>query len=286
MLLAQGPPQTGAVASDAPQAGVARTGSATSFPTHPPGDPTAIERGKKAYRTNCAYCHGDDARGGENGGTNILRSEFVMKDKNGEVLRRFLLNQGETGHSGVREGILKFDFTQGQASDLAAFVTDISAFIHDFTLSSRDPGRMRPPTIVVGNARAGELYFKAKCASCHSTSGDLKGIASRIPDAKTLQQTWLLPRTPGGRGGPAGPLPGTTATVTQPDGQTIDGRLTRLDDFIVVLVTADGTERTFNRDRGNPKVEVHDPRQPHRDLLPKYTDKDIHDVTAYLVTLE
>jgi cytochrome c oxidase cbb3-type subunit III len=276
ILLAQGQPATG----------VPGTGSATAFPTHPAGDPTTIERGKKAYQTNCAYCHGNDARGGENGGTNILRSEYVMKDKNGESLRQFLLNSGEKAHSGVREGILKFDFTQGQASDLAAFVTDISAFIHDFTLSSRDPGRMRPPTIVVGNARAGEVYFKAKCASCHSATGDLKGIASRIPDAKNLQQTWLLPRIPGGRGGPAGPLPGTTATVTQPDGEKAEGRLVRLDDFIAVLVTADGTERRFNRERGNPKVELHDPRQPHRDLLPQYTDKDIHDVTAYLVTLE
>ena len=35
-----------------------------------------------------------------------------------------------------------------------------------------------------------------------------------------------------------------------------------------------------------PKVEIHDPLQAHTDLLGKYTDADIHNVTAYLVTLK
>ena len=34
------------------------------------------------------------------------------------------------------------------------------------------------------------------------------------------------------------------------------------------------------------RVEVKNPRQPHLDLLRTYTDKDMHDVTAYLVTLK
>jgi hypothetical protein len=33
-------------------------------------------------------------------------------------------------------------------------------------------------------------------------------------------------------------------------------------------------------------VEVHDPMQAHKDLLSVYSDKDMHDVTAYLVTLK
>jgi cytochrome c oxidase cbb3-type subunit 3 len=31
---------------------------------------------------------------------------------------------------------------------------------------------------------------------------------------------------------------------------------------------------------------VHDPLQAHKDLLAVLTDKNIHDVTAYLVTLK
>ena len=40
------------------------------------------------------------------------------------------------------------------------------------------------------------------------------------------------------------------------------------------------------RDGAVPKVEIHDPLKPHVDLLGKLTDPDIHNVTAYLVTLK
>jgi len=243
------------------------------FPTRAPGDPVAVARGRTAYQTNCAYCHGDDARGGENGGNNLLRSEHLMKDKNGETLGRYLQSVKDNEH--------KFTFAAGQVSDVAAFV-------HSFRVSSRDVGRMRPSTIVVGDARAGEVYFKSHCGSCHSPTGDLKGVASRFADPRTLQQTWLLPVVIGGRGAVAPPsnAPAVTVTVTLASGEKVEGRLGRIDDFIVTAIAADGTSRSFRREGETPKVEVHDPMKPHKDLLAVYTDKDIHDVTAYLVTLK
>ena len=36
----------------------------------------------------------------------------------------------------------------------------------------------------------------------------------------------------------------------------------------------------------HPVVDVRDPLEPHIKLLPTYTDRDIHNVTAYLVTLK
>jgi cytochrome c oxidase cbb3-type subunit 3 len=66
----------------------------------------------------------------------------------------------------------------------------------------------------------------------------------------------------------------------------VEGRLVRIDDFLVSLELADGTVRTFRRDGDAPKVEVHDPMKAHRDLLSVYTDQAMHDVTAYLVTLK
>ena len=62
--------------------------------------------------------------------------------------------------------------------------------------------------------------------------------------------------------------------------------LDRLDDFNVALRDAAGDYRSFNRDGDTPKIELHDPLAAHRDLLRKYTDADIHNVTAYLVTLQ
>jgi hypothetical protein len=196
-----------------------------------------------------------------------------MKDKNGETLGQYLQSAKDNDH--------KFTFAAGQVSDIAAFV-------HDFRVSSRDVGRMRPPTIVVGDAKAGEAYFKSHCASCHSPTGDLKGIATRFADPRTLQQTWLVPVVIGGRGAVAAPpnVPAATVTVTLANSTKVEGRLGRIDDFIVTLTLADGSARSFRRDGDTPRVEVHDPMKPHKDLLAVYTDKDIHDVTAYLVTIK
>ena len=40
------------------------------------------------------------------------------------------------------------------------------------------------------------------------------------------------------------------------------------------------------RDNDIPKVEITDPLQAHLDMYLKYTDKNMHDLTAYLVTLK
>ena len=77
-----------------------------------------------------------------------------------------------------------------------------------------------------------------------------------------------------------------TVSVTLPSGESVEGRLIQIDDFLVTVGLADGTVRTFRRDEDVPKVDVHDPMKAHRDLMAVYTDKDIHDVTAYLVTLK
>jgi mono/diheme cytochrome c family protein len=278
------------VAEQAPQQ-VPETPFTASFPTHPKADAATLARGKQNYSTNCAYCHGEDARGGDNGGVNLLRSEVVMKDQNGEGLRTFLSNESEGGHAASREGVLKFNFTSAQVKDLQAFLADLAAYIHDFRVSSRDPGRIRPPTVLVGDATAGQRYFEQKCASCHAATGDLKGIASRITDPRSLQQTWLIPAVYGFRGfnPPAdGPtqVPPPTVTVTLANGQKLEGTLGRIDDFLVTFTMADGNPRTVRREGDVPKVEIHDPMKPHKELLPVYTDTDIHNVTAYLVTLK
>jgi cytochrome c oxidase cbb3-type subunit 3 len=77
-----------------------------------------------------------------------------------------------------------------------------------------------------------------------------------------------------------------TVTITQPSGERVDGRLVRIDDFLVTIALADATVHTFRRDGEMPKVEVHDPMKAHRDLLSVYTDQNMHDVTAYLATLK
>ncbi len=251
-------------------------GFPSAYPQRAQSDPAMVERGKATYGVNCAFCHGSDARGGE-GGPNLIRSQVLLNDQNGERLAPVV-------QKGLPDrGMPKFDFSLAQVSDIAAF-------IHSFRVGGYDVSRMAPPSIVVGDAKAGAAYFQAKCAACHSAAGDLKGVASRFEDPKVLQQNWLVPGSGrGGRGGfgaPAANVPPTTVTVTLSGGEKVEGRLLRIDDFSVTLAGDGGFERTFRRDGAVPRVEVHDPLEPHKALLPSYSDKDIHDVTAYLVTLQ
>lgn len=142
------------------------------------------------------------------------------------------------------------------------------------------PGAEIELDILVGDATAGQTYFAARCASCHSPTGDLQGIGARFPVAQELQNTWV-------RGGARGAdPPEVSVTVTEPSGQRVEGRLERINDFLVVLTQADGRHRSFSRKGDVPQVEVNDPMAVHRELLTLYGDTDIHNVTAYLVTLQ
>ncbi len=101
-----------------------------------------------------------------------------------------------------------------------------------------------------------------------------------------LQNGFLLPGGGrGGRGGRAARRRGHRHRVARARREA-EGRLVRIDDFIVTLTLADGTQRTFRRDGDTPKVELHDPLAKHRELVGKYTDNDIHNLTAYLVTVK
>lgn len=247
----------------------------SAFPEHPPADPAMVERGKAIFGVNCAFCHGSDARGGE-GGPNLLRSELVLNDKSGELIMPVVQN------GRPERGMPKIDLK-------AAQVEDVAAYIHSFRVGGYDVSRMTPPSILVGDAKAGEVAFQSKCASCHSVTGDLKGLATKIDDPKTLQNTWLMPG--GGRGGfgagrgPQIAVAPTTVTVITASGQRTEGKLLRIDDFYVSLTDTSGAERTF-RLGGGTTAQIHDPVEPHKEMLPKYTDKEIHDLTAYLVTLK
>ena len=77
-----------------------------------------------------------------------------------------------------------------------------------------------------------------------------------------------------------------TVTVTPASGPPVTGVLDRVDDFSVSLRDSSGGYHSFTREGEVPKVEIRDPLRPHTDLLRKYTDPDIHNVTAYLVSLK
>ena len=263
-------------------------GQVATFPAQqrPPGDPALIARGKSLFEVNCRLCHGADLRGGDMGGVNLLRSDLVLRDQRGELILPVV--RGGRANPGMPP---MPPFPQLADDDVKA----LAEYIHSVAATMRGQGNPPPGAepvvlnIVVGDPAAGRTYFEQKCASCHSTSRDLAGIASRYTDPVQLQNAWVAGGGGGGRGGRGGGRGSraqTTVTVTTPQGQRVQGRLDRIDDFIVVLTPADGVQRSFRRVGDVPRVEINDPLEGHRKLLPVYTDKDIHDVTAYLVTVK
>lgn len=249
-----------------------------AYPDRPKAPQDVLDRGKATYGVSCAFCHGSDAGGGELG-PNLLRSSVVLADQSGELISPIV-------HGGrVEKGMPRIDISDAQ-------IIDVVSWLHSLKVASRTDPNEHNIDIVRGDAKAGEIYFQKTCASCHSVTGDLKGFASKMPTPKTLQQTWMLPGGGGGRG-PAGGaqmaglhVPPTTVTVTTTTGEKVTGVMGRIDEFYVGLTEADGKLRSFTRMGDIPKVEIHDPLAPHRELLKTYKDKDIHDVTAYLVTLK
>jgi cytochrome c oxidase cbb3-type subunit III len=245
----------------------AQVGSRAPGEPQPAVDTAALERGQGLYAVACASCHGSEARGGESG-PNLLRSAVMLDDRNGERLVP-VVRSGRP-ESGMPP---RPDLTDVQVRDLAAFLRTLRT-------TGRDPGRNRPATIVVGNAADGQAYFAVTCAKCHSVTGDLKSLASRYLELRQLQQAWLA-GTAAGR--PPSP---TIIIVTLPSGERVEGQQARLDDFIVSLRMPDGSTRTFSRTGDVPRLEIRDPLQAHRDLVPRYSDRDVHNMTAYLVTLK
>jgi cytochrome c oxidase cbb3-type subunit 3 len=251
-----------------------------AYPDRQKAPQDVLDRGKATYGVSCAFCHGSDAGGGEVG-PNLLRSGVVLDDQNGELISPIVHG------ARVDRGMPRIEITDAQ-------IGDIVAWLHSLHVASRTDTPIVPINILTGDASAGQVFFQKTCASCHSVTGDLKGFATRFPDPKVLQQTWLLPGGGGGRGAGGAvsrPVPGLhvpplTVTVSLPNGQKVNGELTRIDDFYVGLKESDGTLRGFKREGDIPKVELHDALAPHRQLLHTYTDKNIHDLTAYMVTLK
>jgi cytochrome c oxidase cbb3-type subunit 3 len=249
----------------------------------PPGDPAQIARGKTLFGINCRGCHGADLRGGDLGGPNLLRSPVALTDLNGELIIPIIHGSRQ------KMGMPAIDLNDADAAAVAAYVRSVIETIQG---QGAPPSAGREvPSILIGNASEGKAYFAAKCSSCHSGTNNLEKIASRIPDAKRLQNAWLAGGTreeeqdDDNPSAPPGPRT-VTAGVTLTSGETVEGKLVRIDEFFITLRLADGSERTFRRTGDTPKVVIQDPLKAHRDLLSQYTDRDIHDVTAYLETLK
>lgn len=224
-------------------------------------DNAAATRGRAVYAQYCINCHGSNVKGGDNG-PDLIRSVVVLRDRLGNDIGPAMKTL--VGHP---------------ANLTAEQVLDLSHFLHQRVESTASNRNGNPPNLLTGNAAAGREYFNGagKCSTCHSPTGDFKGIGTRLTPLN-LQQRFLFPSV--SRDGKT-----TEVTVTPNGGNAVTGPLVRIDDFKVTLRDASGSNQTFERTL-NMKVEVHDPLAVHHELLDRYTDADIHNIVTYLETLK
>ncbi|MCU1326325.1 MAG: cytochrome c, class [Bryobacterales bacterium] len=230
-------------------------------------NPEAVARGSALFKDKCGSCHGMTAKG-TNKAPDLVRSLLVLDDEKGLLIAPVIRN----GHKNMPS----FGLTEPQ-------IADIVAWMHAQTYAADHRNTYLFLDALTGDPKKGEAYFNGAggCNKCHSAAGDLKGIGAKF-DAHTLQGRWLQPRS--GRG--ATSKSPVTALITLPDGKKVEGVLERYDDFTVSVRDAAGEYHSYNRNNGVPKVEVKDPVRIHTDMLRKYTDSDIHNVTAYLASLK
>lgn len=251
-----------------------------------PGDPEQIALGEGLYGLHCRGCHGPDLRGGDLGGPNLLRSDLLLDDQHGELIIPVVQN-GQS--SGGGQGMPPLPLNEEE-------IVAVAEYIHSIIATARGQGAPPPGAeveldILVGDAQAGAEFFNRECSGCHSVTGDLKGIAALIPDPVNLQNSWVAGRRWGRPNPDADPSRRQVmVSVSLSDGRTLSGELGRIDDFIVSLRTADGAYHSFTRhDSADPAVttiDIRDPLQRHRELLSALSDETMHDVTAYLGTLD
>jgi mono/diheme cytochrome c family protein len=227
-------------------------------------DNAAADRGRALYAKHCINCHGSTAKGTDRG-PDLIRSAVVLRDRLGNAIGPAIKPAG--AH---------------QATLAAAEIVDLSHFLHQRVEAIASNRNARGPLpVLTGDPEAGRAYFNGagRCSTCHSPTGDLAGLATRIPDAANLQQRFLFPALRRGSGKQV------DVTVTVAKQPPVTGAVVRIDDFFVSLREPSGEYRAFNRGPG-VTVVVNDPLAAHHELLDRYTDEDMHNLTTYLARLK
>jgi cytochrome c oxidase cbb3-type subunit 3 len=224
----------------------------------------SYKRGQEAFGQYCGFCHGRNATGGSNG-PNLTRSAVMRHDIEGDEIGK-VIRLGRPD-----KGMPPIPLNDGQIADVAGYLH--ARLAEADKISARRPGASFELPLT-GSAEKGKAYFNGpgECASCHSPSGDLKGVASKYP-ATALEARFLYP---------SGKRP--TATVTDASGKRFTGEVLETNDFDVAITTAEGWYHSWPT--RSVTVEVHDPLAKHLELLPKFTTEDMRDMLAYLETLK
>ena len=168
-----------------------------TFPAQqrPPGDPAQIKKGSGLYGVHCRACHGPDLRGGDMGGPNLLRSQLVLNDQDGELIVPVVQN------GRMNPGMPVMPPLPIPEADIKA----VAAYIHSVTATCAARARRRPATPSSSTSssatRRPARRTSRRSARSAIAEKDMQGIATRVADPVELQNFWVVGG--GGRGGRA-----------------------------------------------------------------------------------
>lgn len=234
-----------------------------------------IKEGAALFRTNCAPCHGLNAKGGGKG-PDLTSGRWVHGSTEAAIFRT--ITQGVSG-------------TQMPANDLQDSETRaIVAYLRSLSPSSK--------TTVFGDRKKGEQIFfgKGTCSQCHMVSGKGGGLGpdlTRVGASRSAAYLIDSIREPGkqlsdGMVDPnnhyADPLVYDTVTVVTRDGRRITGVAKNEDEFSIQLL--DAAEDLHLLLRKDLESVVHE----RKSLMPSYSQEmlsnaELRDLVAYLESL-
>jgi len=239
------------------------------------GQPAAINEGKSIFRTQCALCHGIEARGGLKG-PNLTSARWTHGDSDDTIFRT--ITEGVPGTQMPAN-----NFPPEKTWKLIAYLRSLSA---------------RASVPALGNRAAGEEIFlrEAHCSQCHMVNGHggrLGPDLSRIGASRSIPYLKDKIREPSklGEDMTVGlwwelglPLVYQTVTLVTKDDRRITGALRNEDTFSIQLM--DQGEELLTFWKKDLQQVIHE----RSSLMPRYdeqrlSEKELQDLLAYLDSL-
>jgi cytochrome c oxidase cbb3-type subunit 3 len=231
-----------------------------------------LAEGQALFRGLCSGCHGGAGRGGK--GPDLTRRKFRHGSSDEDIIRV------------IRNGVPKSTMKKMDDSLKKEQIANLVLFIR--SLQRAPAGNIWKPYLT-GDAKAGRhLFFdpqsKVQCAKCHTIDGDGGRIgppldhiaAKRSPEF--IMESLLLPSKD------IDPQYETVQVVTK-QGLTIIGLRINQTNFSIQLREENGRFHSFEKSELD-KVNVLKKSLMPENIAEQLTVKELHDLFAYLLTLE